>query len=104
MLCVLIQVSGGAGSSTGSGAGGRLAVYSSKHKWWFGNLHAYGGTGDTDSGGPGTVYVEVSVWVIIFKMLQDSENHIAQFKSKPMTKLYIYCYILTRVLPGYIRG
>ena len=56
-----IQVAGGNGGSyTGSGGGGRLAIYYSTTEFWFGDLDARGGyTANGGLAGAGTVYLKV---------------------------------------------
>ena len=56
-----MSASGGQGhSSSGGGAGGRIAVHTSTANEYGGELLAYGKTGTYygDRGGPGTVFVE----------------------------------------------
>ena len=49
---------GGAASSAGSGAGGRIAVLVDTRTQYAGTVEAAGGHGNSDVGGPGTYYLE----------------------------------------------
>ena len=57
----LLQVTGGSGSSgAGGGSGGRIAIYWSKRKWWYGQFLSFGGRASARGmGGAGTVYIQV---------------------------------------------
>lgn len=55
-----IQTSGGDGTTeTGSGGGGRIAVYYETAQFWFGNFDSSGGSSNMSCGGAGTVYLKV---------------------------------------------
>ena len=56
-----VSANGGTGDSTsGGGAGGRIAIHTKNANEYKGGLYAYGETGTTggDRGGPGTVLIE----------------------------------------------
>lgn len=60
-----IEVTGGdAGTYTGGGGGGRMAIYYKTATYWFGTLDARGGTATYGIGGAGTVYLKVCAFVV----------------------------------------
>ena len=55
-----MEVTGGdAGTYTGGGGGGRMAIYYKNADYWFGTLDARGGTASYGVGGAGTIYLKV---------------------------------------------
>lgn len=64
------EVTGGnAGTYTGGGGGGRLAVYYKNAGYWFGTLNAKGGTGTYGIGGAGTIYLKVSPLLLSVQLI-----------------------------------
>ena len=69
----MIAVDGGNGNAGGGGGGGgRMAIYWQDLEWWYGKLTAFGGrSSQGGNGGPGTLYLEVSVlWIPISLLLK----------------------------------
>jgi hypothetical protein len=61
-------------SSSGGGSGGRVGIYLSQPFGFRGTVAAFGGAG-SPSGGPGTVYIEISDGVSVQRILKiDGRN------------------------------